>query len=194
MTKEYLVATDVETTGLDPAKGDKLMEIAVYVLENKYPYNIVDEKGFHRTVKNDREEAWDMADDFVKNMHEKTGLWDKLEYGTPVDAVDLELLIYLKKFMNRREGRIMGNSIRLDMNFMDAYLPLTADWLHYRSLDISALSWFANQEFDVPFYEKDKSAAHTADGDIKESIKELKHVRDSLDNHPDIEKSRSLKG
>lgn len=178
--KEYLVATDVETTGLHADRGDKLLEIAVYVLDSTCPYDHIDDKGFHRVIKQDADEAYEQADDFVKDMHTQTGLWDKLSTGTPVDIVDHELLQYLQQFMGRREGRVMGNSIRLDMNFLDAYLPLTADWLHYRSLDVSGLSWFAHSQFGVPYYEKDKSVVHTAVGDINESIKELKHVRESL--------------
>lgn len=173
------MATDVETTGLDPQKDD-LLEIAVYVVEDKYPYRIIDPDGFHRIIKQDSTAAREKADEFVREMHDKTGLWDKLEHGTDVSTVDTELLAYLRSMMDRREGRMMGNSLRLDMNFLDAYLPLSADWLHYRSLDVSGLSWFANQEFDVPFYIKDKSVAHTADGDIKECLKELRHVREGI--------------
>lgn len=180
--QSFLVATDVETTGLDPAQGEVLLEIFVYVLEDKYPYKKVEEQGFHRIIKHDPVTTRENTVEFVQNMHDVTGLWDKLAEGTPVDQVDTELLEYLQQFMKRREGRIMGNSIRLDMNFLDAFLPKTAAFLHYRSLDVSGLAWFAHTEFDVPYYEKDASVEHTAKGDIEASIQELRHIQEHLSN------------
>lgn len=178
--KTFYVATDVETTGLNPADGHLLLEIFVYIVEDTYPYRPVEPKGFHRVIQHDPEVARRAANQYVQAMHEKTGLWNKLADGTPVEQVDEELLAYLQNFMKYREGRVLGNSIRLDMNFMEAYLPQSLAFLHYRSLDVSGLAWFAHQEFNVPYYEKDEDTAHSAQVDIEASLQELRHIREYL--------------
>lgn len=86
----------------------------------------------------------------------------------------MKIRLWLEEHLNHREGRITGNSIRLDMNFIDKYLPLTAGYLHYRSLDISALAFFAHENFGVPYYEK--KLAHSASEDLQESLNELRHI------------------
>lgn len=177
MTEKY-VATDVETTGLYPHGGDLLLEIAVYVTESVYPYEVVEPEGFHAVIKHDRDRAWRRADDYVRQMHERTGLWDRLETGTPVGVVDRELLAYLQQHVDQRQGRVLGSSVRLDMAFIDKYLPETAAWLHYRIADVSAIAYWAHQEFGVPYYEKQRG--HTARGDIEESLAELRHIRTAV--------------
>lgn len=175
---EYLVATDAETTGLRDQEGHLLLEIAVYLASADAPFDLIEPDGFHAIIKHDRATAYAVADDFVREMHEKTGLWDKLEDGTPLEEVDEQLLAYLQKHIGKRQGRVFGNSIRLDMNFLDTYLPKSAAWLHYRFLDASGLAWFVNRQYGVPFF--DKKRAHTAIGDINESIEELRYITRSL--------------
>lgn len=175
---EYLVPTDVETTGLRTQEGHKLLEIAVFIANADAPFDLIEPEGFHAIVKHNRDEAYAVADDYVRNMHEKTGLWDKLEDGTPLEEVDAQLLAYLQKHIGKRQGRVFGNSIRLDMNYIDEFLPQSAAWLHYRFLDASGLAWFVNRQFGVPYF--DKKRAHTAIGDINESIEELRHITRSI--------------
>lgn len=178
MTAEYLVPTDVETTGLEPSEGHKLLEIAVYIAEPTAPFGLIDEEGFHAIIKHDRDEVYAVADDYVRDMHNKTGLWDKVENGTPLEEVDEQLLAYLQQHLGKRAGRIFGNSVRLDMNFMQANLPKSMAWLHYRFLDATGLAWYAHRNFGVPYYEKKR--AHTAEEDIRESLSELAHVHNGI--------------
>lgn len=175
---ETLVATDVETTGLSPNDGHLLLEVAVHLVSPKAPFEIIEPEGFHAVIQHDPESARALANDYVKDMHDKTGLWDRLADGTPLDEVDEKLLAYLQSHLGKREGRVFGNSIRLDMNFLDAYLPKSAGYLHYRFLDASGLAWFAHENFGVPYYEKRRT--HTAEEDIQESLGELRHVTGSL--------------
>ena len=170
-----IVLTDVETTGLRPEDGHQLLEIFVQVHHPVYPFDQVGES-FHRVIHHHPDDAIALADDYVHDMHDKTGLWDKVAQGHPLHLVDTALLDFLQHHVPKRVGRVTGNSVRLDMNFMDAYLPKAMSWLHYRFLDVTGLSWFANENFNIPFYEKDTANTHSAQHDVMECLRELRHV------------------
>lgn len=182
---EFLVSADVETTGLSPSEGHVLLEIAVFIANSTATFDLLDEEGFHAVIRHDRDEVYALADDYVREMHTKTGLWDKVADGTPLEEVDEQLLAYLQSHIGKREGRVFGNSVRLDMNFIDAYLPKTAAWLHYRFLDATGLAWFAHKNFGIPYFEKRK--VHSAVEDIQESLSELRHVAGALTARPSHE-------
>lgn len=176
---EKLALTDVETTGLRPEDGHLLLEIAVLVASPVYPFAVLSEEPFHAVIKQSRALAYLKANDYVRNMHTRTGLWKKLEHGTPLAEVDMQLLDYLQQFADKpMELRVAGNSVRLDMNFLDAYLPLSAAFLNYRFLDISGLAFYAHSNHQVPYYEK--KLVHTATADIIESLAELVHTHEGI--------------
>ena len=176
---EPLVFVDVETTGLNPHEGHKLLEIAVYVASEFSPFTIKGD-GFKMVVKQDLADVYGLANGYVREMHNATGLWDKVEDGVPLERIDDALLAFLQERMPRGVGRAAGNSVRLDLNFIDKYLPKSAAYLNYRFLDVTGLSWWAHNMFDVPYYEKQNT--HNADEDIKECIAELRHVSERVEN------------
>lgn len=171
---------DLETTGLI-ASDHHVLEVAFIVTDSDL--NVLDTFGFHRVVGYSPDEVrslWAESDTFVRNMHEVTGLWDKLPHGAPLRDVDEDLREYLSGFGD--EARTMpvgGNSNRLDMNFMDVHLPLTAGFLSYRARDVSQLAGFVHDWYpDEPWFEK--ASDHTAMTDITECIREVKHYREVL--------------
>lgn len=174
---EYFVPTDVETTGLTPWKGDLLLQINVRVVEPFTPYIEVAEP-VEWVVKHDPAFAFNQANEYVQQMHENTGLWAQLAHGTPLEQVDEELRAYLEEHVAQHKGMIFGNSVRLDANFIDYYLPRTSEWLHYRLVDVSTLAIYARHEFDVPKFVKNGS--HRPDEDIRESLAEAQFITDEL--------------
>lgn len=188
------VLTDVETTGLGmeeltpeeldagatPVFKDKLLEIAVQVVDPLPPF-APQTKVFHRVIKHNRDEVYNLANDYVKEMHTKTGLWDKVEDGTPLSQVDTELVEFLQTVLERRGGRLLGNSIHLDKSFMEAYLPKTIDFLHYRFMDITGFSTYARMRWGVQEFHKE--LAHTAEDDIRESLAQLAHIDQGIHAH-----------
>ena len=173
---------DVETDGLD-ARGDHLLEIACIVTDSEL--NILDERGFHALVKYEKHEVDKMRESaalVVREMHDKTGLWGRLWGHTralPLSEIDARLFKYLRGFGRTGEMPVGGNSVRLDMNFMDQHLPKVASHLSYQMRDVSTVAGLAKAwDPDLPHFQK--YSDHTAMVDIKESIRELKHYRETV--------------
>jgi len=180
-----IVWIDVETTGLTAHKGE-LLEIAILVTD--LDLNLLDETGYQATILHrppfhgDEKRVRDMADDYVNKMHESTGLWQRIEdpqIAKPKRTVEVEALEYIQRFVpERRTARIGGNSVRLDLNFLDEHLPAITKHLHYRMVDVSTMTGLAHWWKGVPGFAK--AGSHTAMADIRESIAELAYLREKL--------------
>lgn len=176
-----IVWLDVETTGLDPYNGEFLLQVAAIVTTDNF-----DEVGdeYCAEVQYSSEDTWCMreaADPYVKDMHDASGLWLKLKDGTPVDEVDTQLVDFLKsQGVEAGTARLGGNSITLDRNFINCYLPETAKFLHYRSVDMTSVSFFLENVVGIEHYKKNQT--HDALDDIRESILEAKIYSKALKN------------
>lgn len=181
-----IACIDVETTGLN-ANTEHLLEIACLVVDSE-TLEIVDEKGYHAVVQYGSAQARAMrtySRPVVQEMHDKTGLWDKLSGpdAVPLRLIDIELKAYLKQFGKPGEMPVLGNSVRLDMNFMDEDLPLTAKHLSYHMRDVSTIAGLAADWYpDLPRLKKHSD--HTAMTDIRESIRELRYYRETIFRTP----------
>lgn len=175
---EILLWVDVETTGLD-CHQDYLLQVAAiptdldgnmlggeYESVLYYPESLVDVIKTMHTV------------EYVREMHNKTGLWDRLPQGKKHKVVDQELLDFIKQYAPEpRQARLAGNSVRLDLNFLEVDLPYSYAHLHYRSVDVSALAYVMADCWKIApgYFEKKKT--HNALDDIKESIAEYRWLR-----------------
>lgn len=190
-----LVWTDVETTGVDPIR-DNLLEIAV-VLTDTDLVPITD--GFHSVVKYHAKTAEGLrnkSDPYVRDMHDRTGLWHRLSKDDAIPLSELDgllhnhLTVQASKWLNgetsaplsdsvpRVTYMLAGNSIRLDMNFIEQHLPSMYSLLSYRTVDMTAVSNVCNWWFGASYYTKRKD--HSALADIRESISEARGVRSKL--------------
>lgn len=174
---ERWVPADVETTGLDP-RVDLLLEIQAYIVEPFAPYEKVEPDGFHAIIQHDPETAFHQATPYVQEMHEKTGLWWKLRYGTPLAQVDAGLRAYLEEHLAPRQGFLVGNSVRLDQNFIEHHLPRSFEYLHYRAIDVTSIAMWARHEYGIGWMPKE--AKHTAADDIEETLAELRWISERL--------------
>lgn len=176
-----IVWLDVESTGIDPHKGEKLLQIACIVTDTAL--NEVGE-GFEMKVKYSYEEAAEMyasAVPFVRDMHSATGLWKAIQdEGRPLVEVEDELLAYLaEQGVEAGQARLGGNSITLDRNFLSVFMPRVLAYLHYRSLDMTSVGGFMELfRPDVKQFEKAKT--HDALDDIRESLGEARHYAKAL--------------
>lgn len=178
---DVLAWIDTETTGLY-AQTDRLLEIACILTDSNL--NLLVEEPFHATVRYSADEVPGMkarASEVVQDMHDRSGLWGRLSgpESLTLAAIDKDLLAYIASVAPRpRQARVAGNSVRLDLNFIEANLPGVAAHLHYRSVDVSAISFMANARFGVPFI--DKRPAHEALSDILGSLEELRYTLNAL--------------
>ena len=180
-----IVWIDVETTGLTAHKGE-LLEIAVLVTD--LDLNLLDETGYQATVLHlppdqpDEPSVRDLAGDYVKGMHDTTGLWQRVtdsQVAKTKRTIESEALEYIRQFVpERRTARLGGNSVRLDLNFLDEHLPAITEHLHYRMVDVSTVTGLAHWWKGVPMF--DKAGTHIAMIDIRESIAELAYLREKL--------------
>ncbi len=171
---EQLVWIDCEMTGLDVDR-DGLCEIAVIItdfdLQPLHP-------GFELVI-NPGPEALANMGDFVRNMHETSGLLPRIAEG--VSVAEAEQLVTEYVFSHVTPGRrpiVAGNTIGMDRRFITKYMPTFDERLHYRSIDVSTIKELARQWYPATFFATpEKRGGHRALADIAESIQELAFFR-----------------
>lgn len=161
-------------TGLDLTK-DELVEVAVvitdYELEPVHP-------GFAVVIKPSASALASMGD-FVRQMHESSGLLTELEHGVSLDEAEEAVLAYIAEHVpTAGQAPLAGNTIGTDRSFIARDMPRVDAHLHYRSVDVSSIKelvrrWFPRVYFNAPA----KNGGHRALADILESIRELEYYR-----------------
>ncbi len=173
---------DLEMTGLDPATH-VIVEIATMVTDDDL--EIVAEGP--DLVVHQPPEALAAMDDIVRQMHTRSGLIPAIEASSLslADAGEATLEFIRSHVPEPGTVPLCGNSIGTDRRFLAAYLPEVDRWLHYRSIDVSTVKelcrrWYPETFAAVPR----KEGAHRAAGDIRESIAELRHYRETIFRPP----------
>lgn len=168
---------NTKTSGHNERK-DMLLEIVCIVTDND-----LNELGtFHEVVYHNESGVARLkrrASSYVRRMHEKTGLWDRLAGGTNTVEIDLDLLNFLTGFGEKGTMPIAGNNIALDARFMREFLPTAFKYLDHHMINVSSLAALKRRWFpETPKLEKHSD--HTALKDVQESIRELKHYREVM--------------
>lgn len=161
-------------TGLD-LSTDELVEVAVvitdYELEPVHP-------GFAVVIA-PSESALAGMGDFVRQMHESSGLLDELAHGMSLDEAEDAVIAYIAEHVPAAgQAPLAGNTIGTDRAFLARDMPRVDAHLHYRSVDVSSIKelvrrWFPRIYFNAPA----KNGGHRALADILESIRELEYYR-----------------
>lgn len=172
--RERLVWIDLEMTGLN-SDVDVILEIATIITDNQL--NIISEGP--ALIIHQSHAALDLMDDFVRNLHTKSGLIDAVHKSSMTIAVaQEETLDFIKQHCPPRDAILCGNSVWQDRAFLRKYMPRIVDYMHYRIIDVSsikelAVRWYPNS----PYIKFEKPDNHRALEDIRGSIKELTHYR-----------------
>jgi oligoribonuclease len=161
-------------TGLD-VEIDELVEVAVVITD--FDLNLVD-PGFEIVIKPD-DAAMANMNDFVRDMHTKSGLLEAIPDGVSLADAEYAVHEYILKFVPaEQQAPLAGNTIGTDRTFLARYMPKVDRHLHYRSIDVSSIKelsrrWFPRIYFNAPA----KDGGHRALADILESIRELEYYR-----------------
>ena len=174
---DRLVWIDCEMTGLDLG-ADALIEVAALVTD--FDLNVLGE-GVDVIIK-PSQESLDQMVEFVRSMHEKSGLLDALDGGTTLAEAEEQVLAYIHEHCP--EGSrppLAGNTVATDRAFLARDMQALESFLHYRIVDVSSIKelsrrWFPRAYFAAPT----KRGNHRALADIQESIEELRYYREAV--------------
>ena len=169
---------DLEMTGLEPDRHT-IVEIATIITDDDL--EIVAEGP--DLVVHQPESALAEMDDFVTNMHTRSGLLDQIRASElSLEDAGAQTLAFIKEHVPQ-PGTVplCGNSIGTDRRFLDRYLPEIEHHLHYRCVDVSTIKelvrrWHPDVLKKVP----NKKTSHRALDDIRESIDELRFYRSAV--------------
>jgi oligoribonuclease len=177
LVNERLVWIDCEMTGLDYV-ADALIEIAAVVTD--YDLNVLGD-GVDLVIKPPAEAIAQM-DDFVRTMHEKSGLLDELDNGISLEDAEQQVLTYVREHCaDGSRPPLAGNTVGTDRAFISRDMKDLDDFLHYRIVDVSSIKelsrrWYPRAYFAAP----PKRGNHRALADILESIEELRYYRAAI--------------
>jgi oligoribonuclease len=189
---ERLVWIDCEMTGLD-LDADALIEVAALVTD--FDLNVLGE-GIDLIIK-PPSEAIEQMNDFVRDMHEKSGLLRELDLGITMAEAEERVLTYIKEHCpDNSRPPLAGNTVATDRAFLARDMPQLESFLHYRIVDVSSIKelsrrWFPRAYFQAPA----KRGNHRALADIQESIEELRYYREAVfvpSPGPETEKARGI--
>lgn len=174
-SKDHLVWLDLEMTGLD-VESQAIIQAAVIITDRDL--KPLDE--FACDVWQPAS-AFENMSPFVRDMHEKNGLLERVR-ASRVDLADAERrLLGIVASWCVYPATLCGNSIWQDRKFVDRYMPGLGRYLGYRMIDVSSLKVLAGRWYGPrAVFGKPKTGAHDALVDIRNSIDELAHYRRTL--------------
>ncbi len=173
-----LVWMDLEMTGLDPDRH-VIVEIATLITDDQL--QLVAEGP--DLVVHQPEAALESMDDFVRDMHTKSGLLEQIHASTlTLDEAREQTMAFLTEHVpEARSVPLCGNSIGTDRRFLAKHLPEIEEYLHYRSVDVSTIKELARRWYPGTLGGAPKKAGgHRALDDIRESVEELAYYRSAV--------------
>lgn len=173
----HLIWVDCEMTGLN-LTADALIEVAALVTDAEL--NVLGD-GITVVIK-PTPEALDQMDDFVRDMHTKSGLLPLLDAGLTMAEAEQQVLEYIRQYVpEAAKAPLAGNTIGTDRAFLARDMPTLEAHVHYRNVDVSTIKELAHRWYPRAYYNTpDKNGNHRALADIQESIEELRYYRDAI--------------
>ncbi len=170
---QRLIWIDCEMTGLSP-ENDQLIEIAAVITDGQLSVLAQSPEFaiYHRL------ETLQAMDDWNRNTHTKSGLWQRVldsEFNTA--QAEAHMLAFLAQWVDAKQSPMCGNSICQDRRFLARLMPRLENYFHYRNVDVSTLKELCRR-WNAPLLDGfTKQGTHTALSDIIESVNELKYYR-----------------
>ena len=173
---ENLIWIDLEMTGLRP-DVDHIIEIATLVTDKHL--RILGEgpvMAIHQP-----EEVLALMDEWNQKQHGGSGLLTRVR-GSTVDVPHAEqiTLMFLEGYVESGISPMCGNSICQDRRFLARHMPQLEKFFHYRNLDVSTVKELAKRWAPEVAAGLQKTGAHLALDDIRDSVRELTYYRERL--------------
>jgi oligoribonuclease len=164
-------------TGLDSV-NDALIEVAALVTDSEL--NILGD-GVDVVIKPD-DAALAQMNDFVRDMHTRSGLLNERPAGKTMAEAEALVLDYIRKWVpDPRKAPLAGNSVGTDRVFLARDMPSVVEHLHYCIIYVFSIMDLDRLLYALAYFEEpDKQGVHRALGDIKDSIDELRYYREAV--------------
>lgn len=171
-----LVWIDLEMTGLDPEK-ERIIEVATLVTDAEL--NVVAEGPV--IAVSQPSGLLEAMDEWCTRTHGESGLTARVKAST-IDTAEAErlTLAFLREHVAPGTSPMCGNSVHQDRRFLEREMPELLAFFHYRNLDVSTLKELARRWNPGAMAGFQKRNVHLAMDDIKESIAELAHYRETF--------------
>jgi len=179
---ENLVWMDMEMTGLDP-ESERILEIATIITDSSLA---ILAEGPVVTVKQSEALLTGM-DEWNTEHHNDSGLVDRVRAeGVTESEAEQATLEFVSRYVDAGKSPLCGNSVGQDRRFLVRFMPKLEQFLHYRNLDVSTIKELAVRWRPELASNVQKTGAHRALDDIKESIEELKFYKEHFFKLPSI--------
>lgn len=120
-------------------------------------------------------------DEWCTNTHGASGLTKRVKESTIDEAqAEQQTLEFLQQHLEAGKSPLCGNSIGQDRRFLVKYMPRLEEFFHYRNLDVSTVKELARRWRPDVLAGVKKQGSHLALDDIRDSISELRHYRDTF--------------
>lgn len=173
---DRLIWIDLEMTGLDP-QTDRIIEIATIVTDADL--EVVAEGPVIAVHQDDG--ALQAMDEWCTRTHGESGLTRRVQESRVDEAgAESETLAFLGRYLEAGRSPMCGNSICQDRRFLARYMPRLEAFFHYRNLDVSTVKELARRWRPAALAGFTKKGTHQALDDIRESIAELRHYRETF--------------
>ncbi|PPK53029.1 oligoribonuclease [Marinobacter persicus] len=171
-----LVWIDLEMTGLDPEK-ERIIEMATIITDSEL--NTVAEGPV--IAINQPDSLLDAMDEWCTKTHGASGLTQRVKESNVSEAEAEQITLeFLKEHLSAGESPLCGNSIGQDRRFLVKYMPELEGFFHYRNLDVSTIKELARRWRPDVLNGVKKKGSHLALDDIRDSINELRHYRETF--------------
>ncbi len=176
LNESNLIWIDLEMTGLD-TDNDQIIEVATVVTDSHL--NILAEGPVLAIYQT--EAVLEAMDGWNQKQHRESGLLRRVrDSHLTVAQAEQQTLSFLADYVPAGASPMCGNSICQDRRFLHRQMPSLEKYFHYRNLDVSSLKILAQRWAPDVYAGIKKTSSHLAMDDVKDSIAELLHYRESF--------------
>lgn len=181
---DRMVWVDLETMGLEPTT-DPVIEIGFRITDNEL--RTIDDLQLIVWDSPYFDKCWDDVSDYVRNMHELSGILEEKDTGTDVytipEAHD-RVMTFLTGHGIQRTEPLCGSSVQFDRSMLDEQYPDVSALFSYRNIDISTLKELCRRLNPGVYSRLEEVApakkAHRVLSDLEDTINEFRFYRDEF--------------